>query len=309
MSCKKAYFYWIELLDNQNNKKDISELKPIFQNIFKENSSNKCLKLDDKIDNKVKMDILRDDNYLFCKLSKEKDNALIQIRDSETNKANLVINPRDIDKKAIEIYTYFLLDYQQGIVSIIHGRSAPSEKILINILDRYNTNYKLQINNVFSIDSYKKLYKKGSKLAKICVEFSKPNDEIVASLLGRSPRGKILNNLTENKKKLILEISASSKKKYISDNEEETPEYMQPIIDNLNMKADVIFKGAEEGKRSNIYSVGKKQLSCDAVINTFTVENKQRIYYNQEEINQEYQLALLEAYRINKNDILSLIDR
>lgn len=311
MAEKSAYFYEIKLYDDNDKEIKIQNLKLLYDKIFKKYCKNNSLELDNSIDNKVNMDIIIDrEDLLFCKFGKEKDNTTVQVRDNETRSTDLVILPKDLNKKILEVYTYFLLDYKEGIVSIIHGQSAPTKNMINNIASRYSNKYRTELEPIYSIDTYKKLYKKKSKLSKFLITLNQPNEQIIKAILGdKVGRGKMLEYLSEGKKKVILEVSAKEGKRYITDDYEEIPEYLQPLIDSFTMNAELNFRGSSQGNKIQNFGIGKKELKYNTSINTYKIEDKKRVYYNQKEINDEYYDALKESYRINKNDIMNILNR
>jgi len=311
MAEKSAYFYEVKLYDSNDREMDIKELKVLYDEIFKKHCINDSMELDKSIDNKVNMDIIFNrTDFLFCKFGKEKDNTTLQVRDNETRRTDLAIPLKDSGKKTLEVYTYFLLDYKAGIISIIRGQSAPTKNMINNIFSVYNDKYRTELLPVYSIDTYKKLYKKRSKLSKFSITLTRPNEQIVKAIVGDSiGRKEMSKYLAEGKRKVTLELSASEGKKYITDDYVEIPDLIQPIVDSLTMNTELCFRGSSGGNKVQDYSVGKKEMKYNTSINTYKVEDRKRIYFNQEEINDEFYEALKESYRITKNDIMNILNK
>ena len=93
------------------------------------------------IEPKEIMDIFDDDKYLFGRITRKKANNTVIKRDYNTLKADNVFEEDEAEDKGIEVYTFFILDYDQGILSVVNTKGAPNFKALDALCLNYSPEY------------------------------------------------------------------------------------------------------------------------------------------------------------------------
>lgn len=185
MANKRVHYYKIKLKRFLNNADYTYELKKVLQNIF----SNYCTIINNGVaktltlrymNEDVSLDILQDEqNWCFGRVGKDKDPSYVIIRDNNTKDFEYVLNNKSLLKKSLESCTYFLLNYQTGIISFIIGKDAPHVNVLTNIVNQYDKNYTMFIENIINPESVNKLFTPGAMLSKVKFTFKTPNIEIL----------------------------------------------------------------------------------------------------------------------------------
>lgn len=128
---------------------------------------------------RITMDIIsNDEDYLFARLGKLKGNGEVLVRHLKTNKANGIAN----DDVRPEIYTYFLLDYNYGILGYLNNNSIPKPDVITNIFSRYNDSFCMEIHNIVNPKTVMDLMKPGSELGQIEYSYKIPNIYILEGL-------------------------------------------------------------------------------------------------------------------------------
>ena len=176
MSTRKVYYYCVEIREGKNNKNITSRIREVFNNIFDNNATvvdgMRTLKLQN---GNVILDILvNNETYLFARVGKETEHYNILKRNKETMKAEPAIKNDDINT-VLEVCTYFLLDYRNGIVGFVFGQSAPTPNALINIITDYDLENTINITRIASPESVRALFKPGSAIKKIKYVMRTPN--------------------------------------------------------------------------------------------------------------------------------------
>ena len=95
------------------------------------------------------MDILDDnDEFLFVRLSKKRPNSTIQKRNYNTNTITNVLSPTEMSDSGVEMFTYCILGYSHGLVSIINTRSAPHAGALDRIFALHSREFKCELQSI-----------------------------------------------------------------------------------------------------------------------------------------------------------------
>ncbi len=171
MPDKTVEFWSMNLIDKK--KKDVLnpiELNNIFNDIFNKYciKTQECKTLDltpkitpDSYEPKILLDIydVDKDNFMFARISKKKENSAMQRRDYSTYIANDVFTNAEMRKLGIEVFTYFIIDYSKGVISIVNAQGAPGPRILNWIFEEYNKDYEIEFVNIPNKAGIEALYK------------------------------------------------------------------------------------------------------------------------------------------------------
>ena len=84
--------------------------------------------------------------------------------------------------KTLEAYTYFILDYNRGILSFVEGLQAPNVNCLNNIISNIYGTHKLIIDNIASTDTVRALLQPGSVVNRINYDFRVPHPRVLRGL-------------------------------------------------------------------------------------------------------------------------------
>lgn len=188
MAKKNVYFYKVTLKEIISNQDVTNNIKAVFSNIFNVyttpiNKGNvKSMTLHHSGE-EISLDILIDNNNLcFARVGKKKDPAYNVIRNNATKYYDYVLTSAELVIKTLEACTYFLINYKTGLIGFIKGNDAPSVSVLVGIVNEYDSNYIMSIDNILNPESATKLVVPGAILSKIKYTFRTPNVEALVAL-------------------------------------------------------------------------------------------------------------------------------
>lgn len=306
MAKKKILFYSINVRNKETLRKiDNSTIKDLIFDIIKENSiegttSNHLMLEEDKKQlERTTMDILEnDENYLFARLGKIRGNGDILERNLQTYQANSIAN----ETKRPEIYTYFLLDYNYGIIGFMRSNSMPKPDVIKNIFDRYNENYTLEIENILSLKTVNSLMKPGSELSRIKYSYKIPDVHILSDLgLDRETVAEL-----QNVDYYTVDICIKNEPKKKLTKQRKTINHLIALFDKNSNIDNKIFKGNIPRNASRDYKFDIDNFSIVIDIPKDKIINGEIKIYSLEEISEEVKIRMKENYKRNRKHILRL---
>lgn len=311
MATKKVYFNTIKIFDQDDKEIPYSRLRRIYREIFNNNCVNnetcRALSLSNNED-QITLDIITEnDEYLFCRVGKRKDDNSMLLRDYDTYNSDDVLTPEDARTKGVEIFTYFLLNYNSGIFSIVSTQSAPSERIINNIVANYNEEYRTEIMNIPNTETVTSLYEPGSYVSKVILRLPIPNAQYLEDVL-ELEESEILSIVQDDIRELTLEIKGEPRRPLTADDSK----VKKLVKTALNVKDEynkAVIRGRAPDDKTQDYDLKAQVFSYPIDIRVYYIENRERIYYTIEELANEYYENLLEAYTKNENQLKSLVNR
>lgn len=311
MPKRKVYYYSINLREVSSNLNENNKIKEIFEKIFNlnctENDGIKNLILNSREDeNHSTMDILfNDENYLFARVGKEKDIRDAVIRDKNTNAFEYVLDTTEVKDKTLEICTYFLLDYNNGLVGFIFGQSAPKVNSLVNIVNNYTEEYNMTIENIVGFQSVRLLLNPGSSVKKVNYTFKIPSPEVL-SYIGLNPDSvDILGD--SDIKEIQLSIKNTTRKNITGD-----PTIIEKLIKEFEkiVKKPNIEKLTFTGKTPNVanqdFNFDTQNLSYGVSISTTKVVDGKTQLLTNKDLTEEVLHKLRASYIENKSHLVQM---
>lgn len=304
MANKKVYYYTFEV-SSGNERRNLlpQEIRNLVNGIFNENCVNSnnlthlVLNPEATVLERVTMDIIsNDENYLFGRIGKYKDNSESLFRNINTYEVSDVGN----DEMFLEIYTYFILDYSYNIIGYINGRSAPNAFQLEGIINSYQEEYTMSLSNIVSGETVRALNTPGATISKIEYTYRVPDIRILAHL-GLN-REEVLELQETEYKTVDISIKNERRKSLTGDS---------PIIDRLidafsrnNNLEKKRFKGKVPNSSSQEYGFEMENYSTKIDVPITRVENGNLIRYSLEEIAEQIIARLRAGYLANRRHIL-----
>jgi len=149
MRTRNVFFYAMYLTKDEISI-DYRKLSSLIHDIFK---GVKTIEIDGTF-SKIYIDnIWETENYLYGRLGRINDPNSIQIRDFSTYETSDVLDQSLIDKKGLETFTYFLFDYETGIISTVRSMGAPSISSLCGIIKKKGDGYDATTKPVLNVGS------------------------------------------------------------------------------------------------------------------------------------------------------------
>ena len=249
----------------------------------------------------VTLDILQDtENFLFARVGKQTEYYNIVRRDKSTMKSELAIDTSN-SNQVLEVCTYFLLDYTNGIVGFIFGKSAPTPNALISIITDYDKENFMSIARIASPESVRALLKPGSTLKKVKYIMRTPNIEILEHLKIRdSLKAKMIQM-----EKQEIEIIIKNNNKSVFSTLEETREFIEDIFSS-DEKEDISLIGNSGKSRQKEFKFLEQDISYPIEIKEYELipgtREKRRL--DDKKINENVYNSLKFVYNSNQRDIL-----
>lgn len=317
MATKTVEFLKVELLDGSNSIVDIKKIKEILEEVFNkycaENKDCKSLDLSpeikpDDIEPKKILDVFDDDLYLFGRVSKKKSrNALIR-RNYDTLEADEVFNTSESLRQGVEVFTFFIMDYEKGIVAIANAKDAPGASDLNKIFENYCSGYHLDFTGIPNADGINALFGAPKpEISKIEFEITRPNVEYLMKVL-ELDESIVMEMLKDKNFSANLVIKAEPYKKLENDQG-----IIKQVINKLKSVKDnyekTVITGSSEDFNTRKFDLHAKFFTYPLDIKNYHWLQKKKVEYTLKEITKQFQEGLHEAYLGNYNMITALADR
>lgn len=306
MARKKVSYYSLSLKKSEtdicvDNKILKHEVNKIIKNNCDKNDGLEHIILQGELSSfeRITMDIIsNDEDYLFGRLGKLKGNGEVLVRDLKTNKANGIAT----DNVRPEIYTYFLLDYNYGILGYLNNSSIPKPDVITNIFSRYNDSYCMNIDNIVNPKTVMDLMKPGSELGKIEYRYKIPNIYILEELGLDKETVVELEDLEYDT--ISISINNEPRKKLTKENKK--IKKLIELFDKNGIIQNKLFKGntLENTSQNFKFDIDNFCLFID-VPKDGVVNGKIKIY-SLEEITEQVSVRMKEKYKNNRKHILRL---
>lgn len=300
MATRKVYYYSLDLREVRGNIDVTKDIKNIFDDIFNNNAKRIDYITTLSLQNdKISLDILKNnDEFLFARVGKETEHYNILKRDRSTKEFEEVLTRSETDK-ILEVCTYFLLDYKNGIVGFIFGQAAPTPNAIVSIITDYSDKYTLCIDRISSPESVKSLLRPGSTIKKVKYVMRTPNIEILDAL---KIKPGLKNKMIHMPKQEIEILIKNGNKSMFSSMDE-----MRGFIDELfsaKEKEDIILYGNSGGGRQKEFKFLEQDISYSIDIKEYDIEGKIKRRLSNDEIQQNVYNDLKVLYNKNYEEIL-----
>lgn len=182
MSKKSIYFYKVEIRNSQTRAiVHTADYYDILTGIFTRECVNGSIKLTHDQADPVIMDVLENtDEYLFARLSRKRPNNSMQKRDYRTFATTEVLAPDELESNGIECFTYCILGYSHGVLSVANSKGAPGAEAFSMLLSTHNRNYSAECIGIPNNDLIRELADgHAPKVTRISIDMARPNAQIL----------------------------------------------------------------------------------------------------------------------------------
>ena len=148
MATKNIYLYEVTIKDESTgNEVPLHLYKTLIQSIITAKSHNGAIKLSTPEEPETMLlDIIEDTEvYLFARPNRKRLNNSMQKRNYTTYETSDVLQPDEVELNGVEAFTYCILGYKHGILSIVNSKGAPTANTLSRIFSLYCRQYSLEI--------------------------------------------------------------------------------------------------------------------------------------------------------------------
>ena len=318
MASMTTEFFKVKLFEASNDKEmDYKKIKDILSEIFKwYGKKNKdYLSIDinpgvklDSVDVKEIIDIFEDDKYLFGRMCRKRENNAMIKRDYYTLEAEDVLTDAESARSGIEVYTFFIYDNEQGIISVVNTKGAPGKKALNTLCECYNPEYVIKFESIPNEEGIRVLYgAEAPEISRLEFDLPAPNAEFLQRVLGLNEKA-IGEMIRDDVYEANIVLKGMPYKKIIS-----AKEKVREILDILISKKDnytkAIVRGNSELFGSRNFDLNSKYFTFPIEINRFRTIKGKRVEYSLREIVDQFKYGLHKAYEDNYDIINAIANR
>ncbi len=187
MSKKNIYFYKLDIIDNQSKKAvPVGRYKTMLSEIFDRECHDDSIELTYQQTEPIWMDVLENtDEYLFARISRKRLNNSIQKRNYQTGKTADVLSPAEAVGDGVECFTYCILGYAHGVLSVVKAKGAPGPETFGFLFARHNREYTVEYNGIPNKDLITELIDgKAPQVNRIMVDIALPSAVVLEQMFG-----------------------------------------------------------------------------------------------------------------------------
>ena len=311
MSTKNIYFFKVTIRDTQNNTEvPVSSFKAIFQSIIDQHSRNGALKLDYQSSEPIMLDVLEHtDEFLFARLNRKRPNNSMQKRNYNTYQTTDVLAPDELGNSGVELFTYCILGYSHGILSIVNSKGAPGAGALARVFSCYNNRFSLETEGIPNQDLINELLGgRAPEINRVQVDIAQPRAQILESVFGFNET-EILAEMGRNASSLVFEVKPEFRGALSYD-----PTIISRLIDVLRRNRghynSVVVSGKKDsGDRQRQYDLYEEYFKYPINVSEYRQENGQKIEREKGLIQQDFRANMMQVYSAYKNIILAVSNR
>lgn len=254
------------------------------------------------------IDLFDDSQYLFGRVCRKKANNAILKRDYSTLKAEEVFDSEESKRRGIEFFTFFILDYEKGILSIVNAKGAPGKRAISLLIERYRPEYCLNFVDIPNEDGIQVLYNSiAPEISRMEFDIPTPNAEFLQSVLGLEEdviREMIQDNvMTASVLLKPIPYGRLLRKK----------DSVRNVLDILFRKKNnflkTVVRGNSEKFSSRNFDLNSKFFTYPIDVKTHRIIRGQQVNYSLEEVVEQYRIGLHRAYEDNYDLIVSIANR
>ena len=317
MASMTVEFFKVVLKNSANNKEeDYKIIKSIFEEIESKctvHGDYKSIDISPEIEpNSVEpkeiMDFFEDQNYLFGRACRKKLNNAMLKRDYSTLQADEVFTDAESRKQGIEVFTFFLYDYEKGIVSIVNAKGAPGTRALGKAVETYKSEYRLEFINIPNEEGVRVLYNSEfPEISKLEFEVPTPNAEFLQRILGLDE-----DVVREMIQEDVFATSISLKPipyGKLSRKKENVRNILDVLFGKRGNFSKTVIRGSSEKFNSRNFDLNAKMFTYPIDVKTYRTEYGKKINYSLRDVVEQFRIGLHKAYEENCEMIIGIADR
>ena len=311
MSTKNIYLFKAVIRDTQTNTEvPVSSFKSLFNEIFQRENRNGALKLTYNDTEPIMLDILEDnEEYLFARLNRKRPNNSMQKRNYSTYATEDVLSPDEIENNGVEWFTYCILGYSHGILSIVNSKGAPTEGALARVFSRFNSRYTLETEAIPNQNLINELLDgRAPEINRVQINIAQPDAQILQGLFGFNDR-EILQAMGQNASSIVFEVRPNFRGA-LSNDVTIITRLVHMLQQNRNRYNSVVLSGKKStGERQRQYDLYEEYFKYPINVEEYRQENGRKIEREKEQILHEYRFKMMNVYNEYKDIILAVSNR
>ena len=226
------------------------------------------------------LDILENtEEYLFARLNRKRPNNSMQKRNYNTYETADVLPPDEIGNNGVEWFTYCVLGYSHGILSLVNSKGAPNEGALARVFSCYNNRFSLETEAIPNQNLINELINgHAPEVNRVQIDIAQPDAQILQGLFGFNDR-EVLQAVGQNTSSIVFEIK---------------PDFRGALSTDVNQRQ---------------YDLYEEYFKYPISVSEYRQENGQKIEREKAEILRDYRLNMMNVYNDYKDIILAVSNR
>ena len=311
MSSKNIYLFKAIIRDTQNNiEVPITSYYDLFQQAFDTGSRNQALPLTYQNSEPMMLDIIENtDEYLFAKLNRKRPNNSMQKRNYNTYETSDVLQPDEIGNNGVEWFTYCILGYSHGILSIVNSKGAPNEGALARVFSLHNSRFSFETEAIPNQNLINELVAgQNPEINRVQIDIAQPDAQILQGLFGFND-AQVLQEVGRNTSSLVFEVKPNFRGTLSND-----PNVISRMIDALRQNRarynSVVLSGkSDTGMRQRQYDLYEEYFKYPISVSEYRQENGRKVEIEKETIQRDYRHQMMIVYDEYKDIILAVSNR
>lgn len=311
MSTKNVYLFKVIIRNAQTNAElPVSSYKGMFREIFERRCRNQAIMLTRDDTEPIMMDILEDtDEYLFARLNRKRLNNNLQKRNYDSFLTEDVLPPDEVGSNGVELFTYCILGYSHGILSIVNARGAPDENALGRLFARYNHDFYLDTESIPNQAMIQELLDgRSPEINRVQIAMAQPNAQILQEIFGFSD-GEVLQEIARGTSSIVFDVKPNFRRALSKDPGVITS-VIQTLRQNRGQYHSVIISGKRNSnERQRSYDLYEEYFKYPIDIREYRQENGRKVERGKEQVRRDYRREMMNIYNQYKEVILAVCDR
>lgn len=311
MSKKNVYFYELIIEDAQTGATiPVDQYRDILTDIFSKKCLNNSVELTYEQTEPVLMDILENtDEYLFARLSRKRLNNSIHKRNYKTRKTTDVLAPDEIGNNGIECFTYCILGYTHGVLSIAKSKGAPGKEAFSMLFALHDRRYTADSFGIPNNDLVKELIDgKAPQVNRVSFDIARPGAQLLEGMFGFHDE-EVISAMSRKTASLVVDVRPDFRGYLIDD-----PGLISKLIDALRKSQTryntIKIAGKKDGHGpQREYDLYEEYFKYPVDIKEFRQEGGRKIEVSKAAIQRDYLDKMTKVYNQYKNTLLTFVDR
>lgn len=309
MSTRTVYFFKMQMKIHGDNV-PITHFKTEFDRLINTHSTHGSIVLTTlDVYDKIVMDINRTTNkYIFGTLGKQRPDNTIHKRDYNDLSTEGVLGPTE-SHKGIEIFTYFLVDFLAGILTIVKSQGTPNAFKFSDIFTRYTSDYTLDLTAIPNDNTYEKLLNSNDpKITQFLFRMPMSDGNYLEEILGISEEKGLLNLLNKDSVDIQVDLKINTRLTKLT-KLEQAKEFLNLINEHKEkFKKARVFATTEDIHRSTEFDIFEELHKNQINVNLETREGGIRKMKPINELYEIYYTSMKEIYEENSRILKAKCD-
>lgn len=271
---------------------DIKQKNSLLDDIIKHKLKNNCVEVNDEFGTKTIEFLKYDEQYIFARMGKYQDILTVHLRNKKT------LEPEEISKtvdQELEIFTYFLLDRSNFLISFLKEMSAPSINTLALLIDTFYSDREIfgEIKGVI-VDDAIPLLKKKDIIGTISYKMVVPTNKLISIDTIGLTEAEYMSLRNQKHVEIQVKLVAERNKSAFEDSNA-----LEKLIRRLiKIAKNVQVRAKNEGEYMQPY---------DVIDDLLTKKVKFQFDRNSDNIHEEIYRKLKVIYETNKREIIDYV--